>query len=395
MFARLTYASALAMTAWASLAVADEPFVFKDGDRVVFVGDTLIEREGRYGYLETALTIQNPGKHLTFRNLGWSGDTVRGLSRAGFDPPEVGFERLIEEIRAAEPTVLVCGYGMADSFDGESGLASFIEGYESLLDRVAFTKARLIFLTPIAHEDHGPPLPNPARHNAALEQYARAVETLARKRGAVVVNLLGLTRPTNEAGWLTDNGIHLTESGSRALGERVAQALAGRPPSGQEAITLGADGRWSGTPAVVINQKEAKLGYAFRLRFPGSRPQSLRISAAGLGAGRYSLVIDTRPAASGTAADWGRGVVVPSPEIGATQRLRIAINRKNELFFHRWRPQNITYLFGFRKHEQGNNAIEVPRFDPLVREAELKITELAAPAWHTVELSPIEEGAGR
>jgi len=49
--------------------------------------------------------------------------------------------------------------------------------------------------------------------------------------------------------------------------------------------------------------------------------------------------------------------------------------KKNELFFHRWRPQNETYLFGFRKHEQGNNAKEVFQFDPLVVAEEKKIEQ--------------------
>ena len=54
-------------------------------------------------------------------------------------------------------------------------------------------------------------------------------------------------------------------------------------------------------------------------------------------------------------------------------QLRQLINRKNELFFHRWRPQNITYLTGFRKHEQGQNASEIAEFDPLVAELESQI----------------------
>jgi len=53
-----------------------------------------------------------------------------------------------------------------------------------------------------------------------------------------------------------------------------------------------------------------------------------------------------------------------------------AIVAKNELFFHRWRPQNLTYLTGFRKHEQGNNAKEIVQFDPLVEKAEKEIAEL-------------------
>ena len=56
------------------------------------------------------------------------------------------------------------------------------------------------------------------------------------------------------------------------------------------------------------------------------------------------------------------------------------------LFFHRWRPQNITYLFGFRKHEQGNNAQEIPLFDPLVVAKEMEIARLKAPVNHVYEL---------
>ena len=47
--------------------------------------------------------------------------------------------------------------------------------------------------------------------------------------------------------------------------------------------------------------------------------------------------------------------------------------RKNQLFFDRSRPQNMAYIFGFRKHEQGNNAVEIPRFDPLVIAQEKEI----------------------
>ncbi len=51
------------------------------------------------------------------------------------------------------------------------------------------------------------------------------------------------------------------------------------------------------------------------------------------------------------------------------------ILKKNELYFHRYRPQNETYLFLFRKHEQGNNAVEIPVFDTLVRQTEREIRQ--------------------
>ena len=76
--------------------------------------------------------------------------------------------------------------------------------------------------------------------------------------------------------------------------------------------------------------------------------------------------------------------VQPGPEYS---QLVAAIVRKNELYFHRWRPQNITYLFGFRKHEQGNNAVEIAQFDPLVKELEDQIQNLQQATWRTVVIS--------
>ena len=68
------------------------------------------------------------------------------------------------------------------------------------------------------------------------------------------------------------------------------------------------------------------------------------------------------------------------------QRLRKLIVAKNKLYFHRYRPQNETYLFLFRKREQGNNAVEIPQFDPLVAGVELKIAETAKPVKHRFEI---------
>src|SRR5271154_1613105 len=66
-----------------TVARSEQPprFELRNGDRVALLGDTLIERDQRYGYLETLLSISNPDKYLVFRNLGWSGDTVGGISR--------------------------------------------------------------------------------------------------------------------------------------------------------------------------------------------------------------------------------------------------------------------------------------------------------------------------
>jgi hypothetical protein len=72
----------------------------------------------------------------------------------------------------------------------------------------------------------------------------------------------------------------------------------------------------------------------------------------------------------------GLGLHEPNVSAAETETLRKAINEKDRLFFDRWRPENETYLFGFRKHEQGKNAVEVDEFVPLVQKQDKKIEEL-------------------
>ena len=66
------------------LPTARGAFELHDGDRVVWLGSTLVEREQRDGWWELALTTRFAGKKVTFRNLGWSGDTVFGESHVGY-----------------------------------------------------------------------------------------------------------------------------------------------------------------------------------------------------------------------------------------------------------------------------------------------------------------------
>jgi len=81
---------------------------------------------------------------------------------------------------------------------------------------------------------------------------------------------------------------------------------------------------------------------------------------------------------------------VPLPIV--SDQLRAAIIAKNELYFHRWRPENETYLFGFRKHEQGNNAREIPLFDPLVAAKEAEIAKLRISVTHADQTHRTREG---
>ncbi|MEM9701858.1 MAG: hypothetical protein AAF907_05385 [Planctomycetota bacterium] len=71
----------------------------------------------------------------------------------------------------------------------------------------------------------------------------------------------------------------------------------------------------------------------------------------------------------------GQGVFASQTD---SPELRDLIREKNDLFLQRHRPQNETYLRGFRKHEQGNNAVEIEQFEPLVAAKDKEIQALRA-----------------
>ncbi len=120
---------------------------------------------------------------------------------------------------------------------------------------------------------------------------------------------------------------------------------------------------------------------------PGAR----RLRVEVLAPGRYTLHIDGEPYATATHEEWARGVPIGDcPERRQAEAMRRAVVAKNRLLDYRWRPENETYLYGFRKHEQGQNAAEIPEFDPLVAEKEEEIARLRKPVSHGYELGRIE-----
>ncbi len=284
-------------------------FELRDGDRVVFIGDTLMEREQYYGHIELALAAQFPESKLSFRNLGWSGDTPEGTSRAGLsklqagrDPDNQGWLELVEQIGNAKPTVAFVGYGMANSFDGQAGLKKFSADLETLLDTIkkkAGQDVGIVLVSPIKHENLGGFLPNPEKHNQQLALYDNAIKEIAARRGLPFVSLfndLKIETKSKASKPLTDNGIHLNSLGYQKAAEVIERGLG------------------------------LKAGAAKRNK--------------------------------------------------NAEAARVEILKKNTLYFQQSRPQNMAYILGFRAHEQGKNAADIPKFNPLLQAGDQKINAL-------------------
>ena len=261
------------------------------------VGSTLLEREQQFGYVELMLHTMFPDKKFTVRNLGWSGDTVWGEARAEFGTQSEGYRKLVEQVKAEKPTVLILAYGTNEAFAGKAGVEKFAKQYRQLLADVAQPDTRCIFLT----------IPTPklakASPNFAQAEYDAAIKTLAKERNGMVVDLNQLYQPTDSR-TLTDEGILPNDLGFTRLASTMSMQL------------------------------------VFDRQSRGDFTES-----------KHPLPKELEP-------------------------LRQLILQKNQLYFYKYRPANDTYLFLFRKHEQGNNAAEIPKFDPLIAELDAKINEM-------------------
>jgi lysophospholipase L1-like esterase len=385
---------------------AAEKFRLVDGDRVVLVGNTLIEREQRYGYWETALTRRYPACSIIFRNLGWSGDTVFGHARAGFGDVAFGFRQLKEHVLALKPTVILIGYGFNESFEGEAGLPLFRRGLDTLLEALAPAKARIVLLSPLRQEDLDRPLPDATQQNKNLRVYRDALRQVADKRGYPFIDLYDLVEDGAHAkpvAPLTDNGIHLSAYGYWRTAAVLEKDLGLTPLRWR--IDIDPKGKVTAEGTKLVPDRATPLRFQVSDAVLPAPPPPLStpvktmavggermLRARGLAPGKYALKINGHTVKTATATEWGQGVKLDrSPEFDQVERLRKAIIAKNRLYFYRWRPQNETYLFGFRKHEQGKNAKEIVEFDPLIAKAEAEIARLRAPATHQYELVPERE----
>jgi lysophospholipase L1-like esterase len=313
------------------LFAQDAQPLLQSGDRVVFVGNTFVERARLHGHLETSLQLAaGPEvKGLVFRNLGWSGDSVFGDSRSYFGPPAEGRERLARNLGEIKPTVALLWYGAETALSVDQGWtdeaadaaakvsgsgleaskALFLQGYQALIDALRSAAEgqlrELVIVSPPPFENLGAPLPDQSANNRNLAAVRDGLRGLAEKNGARFVDLFS------------------------ALGGDAFDGEVASPALTEDGVNHGEAGH-----ALVARELAKGLGY----------PEG----------------------------------PIAGKDNESLAALRAAVVEKDRLFFHRWRPANETYLFLFRKHEQGQNAKEIPMFDPLIAEQEKKVEKARA-----------------
>jgi len=169
----------IALLALASLTRAEE-FFFKDGDRIVIMGDSITEQHLYSNYVEMWTVARFPSWNITFRNVGIGGDRSTG-----------GNQRFKRDVLACKPTALTVDFGMNDggyrAFD-QAGFKTYLGGLQGIADQAKTAGIRVAWVTPqpLDTGDQGPTALT--GYNLTLEKYSAGVQTIVEKNRGLFVD---------------------------------------------------------------------------------------------------------------------------------------------------------------------------------------------------------------
>jgi lysophospholipase L1-like esterase len=153
-------------------------FALRDGDRVVFFGDSITAQRFYTTYLQAAVRARFPDWNIRFYNAGVGGDNVHGGIAGKIDV------RIDRDILKFHPTVVTIMLGMND----RSRATEYEAGYEHILQRLRerSPELRITVLgpTPMDGTTNG----NPAA-NAELRRFLEIDKRLASKYDATFIDL--------------------------------------------------------------------------------------------------------------------------------------------------------------------------------------------------------------
>lgn len=407
-------------------AKAKDNFYLKDGDRVVFYGDSITDQRLYTTYIESYCVTRFPDRHFTFIHSGWGGDRVTG---GGGGPIDV---RLKRDVIVYKPTVITICLGMNDggyrAFD--KGLFDFyVNGYKHILDTLKqeLPNARITLLTAPAYDDVTQQPKFAGGYNAVLKIYGDAVAELGKEYNLTVADTNAPLVATLEkakkgnaelADKIIPGRVHPGPGGHLVMAAAVLKAW--NAPAEVADIEINAARRRvvRSVNAHVSDMKVSKEGITFTehdlaLPWPVDRDKErnkdmqltldvtdyektlndYRLKITGLPTGKYQMKVDGMDVDQLSAADLDSGVdlaaIAALPSNVQSREVLNLTRKHNDLHFHRWRDD---------KFKAARNGEEVPDdmkkqmddLDTQDADAVKQQHEAAQTKPHTVELVRIE-----
>src|SRR5438552_9422536 len=141
-----------ALLAPSATLFAADAFGLRDGDRVVFFGDSITDQRRYTSFVETYGVTRFPKLDVRFVHSGWGGDRVNG---GGGGPIDV---RLWRDVLPYNPTVVTIMLGMNDggyrAFD-QKLFDEYSSGFKHIVDTLKrqLPGIRITAIQPSAYDD--------------------------------------------------------------------------------------------------------------------------------------------------------------------------------------------------------------------------------------------------
>lgn len=411
-------------------------FLIRDGDRVVFLGDSITEQRLYTTYIEAYALTRHPEWQLTFRNVGWGGDTSWLRQRAHPDEKQLfaadaeSQQKLVEDsvgrglardVLPLKPTFVTIKFGMNDhSYQAfrEDIFRAYVRSQTQLAKVLGANGARVAFLTPQPIEDKRPD-PDQDIRNQSLRRFSDGLKEVAAKSGAAYVDqfdpfmkILLRERAGNPPALVGGgDAVHpgpvghtlmawavLKSFGAAAEVSRVEINVATKAvvKSGcqVEALkisggTVSFDRLDRALPMPVDERAEAALKLAPILE----DLNRFELQIGGLDGGAYEVTVDGEPAGNVSAAELAKGwnlAAAPGPITRQAREVLKLIFEKNNTFFRRWREVQLFNPPGWAQgpEMETKRAAELARIDAQVAELEAQIEKARKPKSHHFEIKP-------
>lgn len=412
--ALLRVASAAVALAVALPAAAQ--FQIRNGDRVVFYGDSITDQRLYTTFTETYVLTRFPDLKVDFVHSGWGGDRVTG---GGGGPIDV---RLKRDVLAYKPTVMTIMLGMNDAsyrpFD-EGIFKTYSDGYRSIVKTVkaALPAVRFTLIRPSPFDDVTRKPAFEGGYNAVLARYGDFVAGLAAETGQTVADLnvpvvaalqrAEATDHENAAKIIADR-VHPGPAGQILMAECLLKAW--KAPSVVSSVIISAAGRPKATVqncrvsnlktsngTLSWTQKDKSLPMAVDMTDPvmalainssdfmdALNRETLQV--AGLTANSYQLKIDGQEVATLQRADIEAGVnlaLLRTPMFEQAARVHGLTLEHNNIHFKRWREVQVP-----AQNAGKDVTAEMAALDQEEAASVAKQRAAAKPVEHRYELAP-------
>ena len=312
-------------------ALAD--FALRDGDTVVFLGDSITAARTYGKIIENYTLLRFPSLRVRFHNAGWGGDTAAG-----------GSKRLERDVFAQKASVLIVAYGINDIGWGaradETHKKIYLDSIRGIVERCKAKDVRVFICSAaVTAED-----PDRSEHGflqamcdegmaiaRALGEHSVDVQRTMRLIQRTVLKANATAKPQDRQTLHASDGIHLNDLGQLAMAFAILKGLGA--PAEVSAVSIDAAGRrvlsTLGCRVLNVSGTAARLEFdrlddglpinfglfgALQFRYVPV-PEELNrymLTVKNLSEGGYDVTADDRPLGQFTARQLAEGVNLSS-----------------------------------------------------------------------------------